>query len=489
MSKSDLELRLSRWLTEGPTDAPSDVVNAALNEARQESQARVIGFPRLGRRGIALPGYSSLARAAVGAVAVIVVLAVALWSVNSSPVPPAASPTPSGLAVRSSEPSPSATGSTPTPRTSSPQATGDGLVITWKIPRGVSGLNNVAEITGSAQMGGRLVISGSRLIDDGVPNIKGITTYPAPALWWSDDAVTWHVAQLPSGYEDRQFSIGRIADVAAGGPGFVALGASLPIWSVDGESWSTSTGSGVPYPGRLSVVGGTSDGLIAYGFNSAIDEPIAVRSRDGRDWRPAADVVLRLAHPRVLFVESAEGLTVFASQEEPGKTDVWRMESLDSWVRLGTIDDRVGLAARSPWGWVAFGDGAWVSTDGASWVRAHNSPGGRIQALAGTSVGYVAVTATSTMGGCAIELDAGQTWTSVDGLDWQQMAGSQGWWLDELLVKGRTLIGIISPYDEQQEVKALIRTAELPTARPDERPAPTPTVTPTPLDLPGCGGG
>lgn len=498
MSKSDLELRLTRWLDDGPTGAPSDVVDAALNEARQESQAGVVGFPWLRARPTTSAGYGSIARAAVGAVVVVVVVAVVLWGVNSSPIPPAASPTPSRLvppshqpspsptdtATATAEPSPSQVTSSPSTRPSSGPTSGEGLVIAWKNPRGVSGLNDLVRIMGSAQLGDRLVISGSRLIDDGVPNFKGITTYEAPALWWSDDGLAWHLAQLPSGYEGRQFSIRTIEDVTAGGPGFVALGASLPLWSVDGQTWSSSTGAGVPYPGRLSAVGATSDGLIAYGFDSAVGGPIAVQSRDGRDWQRADDLAPRLAGSK--FVQWMGGLMLLASQAEGSGTDVWRVDSLDSWVKLGTIDDGVGAVAVSPMGLVAFGAVAWVSSDGVSWVRAHNAPTGGIEASAGTSVGYVAITARSTGGGCVIELSGGETWTSVDGLDWQP-GESLDWWFDELLVNGGTLIGIASPSEQDGVPAALIRVAVLPVAKPDGRPAPTPTVTPTPLDLPGCG--
>jgi hypothetical protein len=502
MTKSDLELRLTRWLDDGPTGAPSDVVDTALAEARRESQVRNIGLPWLRGRRIASPGYGSLVRTAVGAVAIVVAVSIALWGFNSLPIPPAASPSasqqaspisqpspsPSDGAPSTIKPSPSATGSTPTSSPSSPQATGEGLVITWNIPRGVSGLDDVADITGSAQLGDRLVISGSRLIDDGVPNIKGMTTYEAPALWWSDDGLEWHLAQLPSGYEDRSFSFGSIDDVTAGGPGFVALGASLPIWSVDGRAWSPSTGSGVPYPGRLKVIGATSDGLIASGFNGAVGAAIAVESRDGREWQAADAVALRLAHPSITFVRSGDALVVFASEFEPASTNIWRVASLDNWVELGTFADRLGSVATSPLGWVAVGsDGsAWVSSNAVSWIRARNAPSGEVLAVAATIVGYVAATATSSMGGCATELNSGQTWTSVDGLDWQQMAESQSWWPNQLLVKGTTLIGIISR-DEQQDVETVIRIAELPAAKPDGGPQPTPTVTPTPVDLPGCG--
>src|SRR5215208_1287137 len=106
MSRSDLEVRITHWLDEGPHAAPTDVVEAALAQARREPQARVFALPwaRLPRFGDT--DFGPLLQAATGlAVATLAVVAV-IWAFNYAALPPAASPSPSAPA--SNSPSPSA---------------------------------------------------------------------------------------------------------------------------------------------------------------------------------------------------------------------------------------------------------------------------------------------------------------------------------------------------------------------------------------------
>lgn len=127
MSHSDLELRLVRWLDDGPDGAPETVVAAALREARTERQARVINLPWAGGR-LALPPANSLVQAALSTAAIVIAVAIVVWGLNSVTLPPATSPTPTTAPSASEAPATSPPASptlSPTPAasaTSSPSS-------------------------------------------------------------------------------------------------------------------------------------------------------------------------------------------------------------------------------------------------------------------------------------------------------------------------------------------------------------------------------
>jgi hypothetical protein len=127
--------------------------------------------------------------------------------------------------------------------------------------------------------------------------------YPTgPRIWWSIDGLDWEPGSIPA-IEDawiEEFYAGQVLDVAAGGPGFVAIGTyarrdgwtTSIIWtSADGKTWQR-----VP----LGVVFERSriDRILAYrgdllGFGCELDtpndcgRPMVWSSTDGLIWSRA----------------------------------------------------------------------------------------------------------------------------------------------------------------------------------------------------------
>jgi hypothetical protein len=117
MSRNDLELRLIRWLDDGPDGAPPAVVAAALAQSRTERQVRVISLPWTLRQ-VALPPSNSLAQAAISVAAIVIAVTMLIWGLNSVTLPPATSPTPTAASASETpitSPPPSVT---PTPSAS-----------------------------------------------------------------------------------------------------------------------------------------------------------------------------------------------------------------------------------------------------------------------------------------------------------------------------------------------------------------------------------
>jgi hypothetical protein len=388
--------------------------------------------------------------------------------------PPSASPSPTAVATASPTVSPTA-------------AAGGTLLIKWVNPTGASGLEGLSDLRGYAHVGIRYVIAGKLEVLDPEPNPE-LQTHDEAAIWWSDNATAWHLAQLPEGYATNT---SYISGVAAGGPGFVAVGGGLPLWSTDGIQWVQGTGSGLESVGAPTV-GAAADGLIAIGTNFDTDKTVAVQSNDGKSWASADAAAQLLADASVIFVQ-ADVLTAFArkSTGETGQTTVYRVGSVGAWQEAGTINDWIDAAALGPHGWAAVGKYAWVSPNAASWTKAPTTPivplGSATAAIADVS-GFVVSTSVYPPG-CAIDEAeiVGYTWTSVDGLDWHKMKLTfQGRWQNAFFIIDRTLVGVGQSHDRSTgDIPfGFVRTADLP-ANTLAGPPPTPVPTPTPPQ--GCG--
>ena len=376
--------------------------------------------------------------------------------------------TPSAVATQSLAP-PTTAPPSPTPGEPSP------LVIKWVNPPGASGLGDLHDLRWSARQGNRFVIVGAHNV-----TVDGEADFQA-AIWWSDDATTWHAATLPAGYGNGGCCI---SDVAAGGPGFVAVGGGKPLWSTDGETWSEATANGLSASSSLITVGASATGLIALGYDDS-DKSIAFESADGKVWSGDAATAQLLGTSDVLFANGGGNLLAFAIHPtaKNGQTTVWQMAGIDVWRELTMISGAVQAAAYGPKGWLAVSDGAaWLSPHGVNWTQAPTGPKGYADAALSDSAGFV-VASEILPPGCAIDESqiVGQTWTSVDGLDWTKM--KQQWtgrWLNALFDLGSTVVGVGQAHQDGEF--GYVRTADLP---PTGRPA-TPTAVPTPTPNPGC---
>src|SRR3954447_15785771 len=154
------------------------------------------------------------ARRSVG----VVVVALILASCSGPAASAAPSTTPTAPATAAPTASPS---STPSPSPSVATT----LKVEWNREE-VTGIDKIDGIVGVVRAGGTYVLVVS------LPH--GDNDEPSSAAWWSDDGLSWTLAQdLPGGT--------WINAVTAGGPGFVAAGVSddgSPVWtSVDGHAW------------------------------------------------------------------------------------------------------------------------------------------------------------------------------------------------------------------------------------------------------------
>ena len=396
-----------------------------------------------------------------------------------APSPSTAAPTGSETASPQATPSVAPTESAQPTASSTPAAVGPSqLTIRWVNPPGASNLSDLHDIRGYARQGNRFVIVGSHNVGSGDEE-----TFE-PAIWWSDNATLWHPASLPSGY-GADSPLCCIADVTAGGPGFVAAGGRLPLWSTDGKSWAEGTGDAVD-DGQITAVGADSSGVFAFGTDNS-EKPIARGSSDGKHWVDESGVASSLDSTSV-DLATGEAMLAFARKGNfgSGETAVWRTPSPGVWQQIATIDDWTQAVAFGAKGWIAVGaGGVWLSPHGFNWQRAPTQPKGEAMALVSDQAGYVAVTRIIPPG-CVIEESAviGLTWTSVDGNDWQKM--KQQWtgrWLDALFTQNRQLIGVGESHETTDF--GYVRTADLPGSTQAIGAAPTPQPTPTPNE--GCG--
>jgi hypothetical protein len=407
-------------------------------------------------------------------------------STSAQPTGNEASSPDGSVAPTSSQPPASNSPFPPSPETTATPAAPDRLVLKWINPPGASGLEGLTDIRGSATYGDRYVIVGSRDVLDADPN-PDRQTHGEPAIWWSDNATTWHVATLPDGYVDDNYVGCCVWGVVAATPGFVAAGEGLPLWSTDGEVWTQGTGDVLPYSGRVSEIGASPAGIVAYGIAWDANTPVARVSNDGMHWSDAPAVAQVFDMRQVDFVGGGGDLYAFVTGTK-GKTAVYRMESVNVWQERATINDYIFKAVYGPNGWLAIGQHAWLSGHGANWTDAGSAP--TPDALIASSAGYVAGTVTGP-GGCTIDLSesTGHTWTSIDGTFWRKMkADWPGRWLNAFFIVDRRLVGVGQAHDDGQY--GFVRTADLPAQRPGPGPTPSPTPVPTSTPTPeeGCGG-
>jgi hypothetical protein len=318
----------------------------------------------------------------------------------------------------------------------------------------------------------------------GSKNVSGDNADCAPAIWWSDNATTWHAATLPAGYEQGGCFV---TGVAVGGPGFVAVGEGAPLWSTDGQTWTQATANGLAATSRLISVGASPTGMIAVGYDDN-DNSIAFESGDGKVWSDAPATAQLLGSSDVVFANGGDGLLAFVIKPTSGagQTEVWKMEGIGVWRELATIDGAVETAAFGPNGWLAASDGAaWLSPHGFNWTTAPTAPKGRADAAISNKAGFVVVSEIVPPG-CAIDESeiVGQTWTSVDGLDWHRMKMTwTGRWLNALFDLGSTLVGVGEAHETSEF--GFVRSADLPAGALAAGPPPTPAPTATPNQ--GCG--
>lgn len=296
------------------------------------------------------------------------------------------------------------------------------------------------------EVGGRLLVTGS--------DVDG------PAAWYSDDrGTTWQRASiLGTDDEQRPMALGMVAGEPARllSLGWLNVGANdadrRPVlWaSTDlGTTWERVRDEAVPL-GILDLAAG-GPGLVAVGDETPIEAGGAEvwLSSDGQSWErvPDQDAFQR---SRVNAIAERDGVMVAVGSRLVDGNDVpaaWRSSDGRQWSRVdlsplvGAIED----VAAGPEGFVGVGsstDGelhatAWHSADGETWAMQtlDETAGGVATGVAVNRLGFVAI------GTSSISVDApGFVWFApVGGTASEQDIGAQ---VLDLIASGDRFIGI-----------------------------------------------
>jgi hypothetical protein len=221
MSRSDLELRLVRWLDDGPDGAPAGVVEAALREARAQPQVRAIELPwlpGLSQRHLTLPASRSVVQAALSFGAIAIAATLVVWSLNNLSIRPAMTPTPgitpspvvtpsaSPTATPGTSPSASSTATPSAPSTASavpstgvsPSASASAFAYGWTAPALIApgefdDLALTIDNDGSAHVAGAVAI--------GAGDSRGIWYMTNKSGGWIAEQVT----RAPAGQDDEEY--------------------------------------------------------------------------------------------------------------------------------------------------------------------------------------------------------------------------------------------------------------------------------------------
>lgn len=249
-------------------------------------------------------------------------------------------------------------------------------------------------------------------------------------VWTSGDGISW--SRVPD--EEGVFQDAEILSVAVGGPGLVAVGVvgggefdHGAVWtSVDGTAWSRVPHDDDAFGGRspgvditMSQVAAGGPGLVAVGMDWSRSDADAAAwtSEDGLTWARVPDdgeVFGGSGHQAINSVIAAgPGLIAVGTERAASQqAAVWTSVDGLTWSRVdrdesGSLDGGQmnsvvvadpGLVAVGWLGWVGGPDSeavVWTSTDGVTWNRASDGDSaigsGLMSHLINTGQGLVAV--------------------------------------------------------------------------------------------------
>jgi hypothetical protein len=225
-----------------------------------------------------------------------------------------------------------------------------------------------------------------------------------------------------------------IADIVAGGPGFVAVGADGPIddsdaavwYSADGRSWDRVLhepevfgGAGSQY---MAAVAASDSGFVAVGYDwmSEVDGAAVWTSVDGLVWS-------RVTHNEDLF--GGEG---FPSMEN---VIPWSSGFLSVGTRSTGDDPNTA--------------GIWTAADGSNWQRTPHDPEAfegdsdlQIHSVVAFGTDVVAVGSEGPGVGAGGEGQPAVVWRSNDGLTWQRVSGWDPAFQSVHLGQGERRVGV-----------------------------------------------
>lgn len=268
-----------------------------------------------------------------------------------------------------------------------------------------------------------------------IPTTGPTTTQPGTLSTRATLPMPAGFLQVP--FDAEAFDGAVMADVAAAGPGLVAVGTSLhnspTFWtSEDATNWSRHEVKGSDVAQFAWSVTAGGPGVVAVGADEF--ETAAVwTSENGVDWMRAPQQD-SLEEAEMRGVTSFEGALVAvgrASKNAEGDRSavVWNSSDGVNWTRVPRDEDVFGGGA-SMWDVTVAGPGlvavggdrqaslVWTSRDGISWDRVHREI--HEEPFLDDTFMY-AVAATEELivaGGFDMEGEGANMWTSADGLTW-----------------------------------------------------------------------
>jgi hypothetical protein len=223
-----------------------------------------------------------------------------------------------------------------------------------------------------------VVAAGGQLLAGGW---SGLFTEPATGrIWTSPDGAAWAdaVGDRDDGAGDvtgADFADGRIAALAAGPRGIVAVGSTGPLgaptggaawYSPDGRTWQRASAPSLRDGTLHAVTAGPDGGFVAVGTSLDSTAARAWTSDDGRAWTPAPDQPSLTFHGLRIVMDGvtagpagyvAVGHFLFGSQY--GQGSAWTSPDGRTWTRAD--DDIAALGQGEPLAVIPDGGGGFVA--------------------------------------------------------------------------------------------------------------------------------
>ena len=305
-----------------------------------------------------------------------------------------------------------------------------------------------------------------------------------PAIWRSDDGLAWVRVSIPVGFEDAILSA-----VTAGGPGFVIVGSigkqaqpnqpapaiRAAVWtSVDGGTWEPVVADTAFADARMADVAVGSVGLVAVGFSqtpagqpfgSSCLDALAWTSSDGVSWSRSPASASLACSTSTSITAAGAGYVAIGSYYETDANGIvstrpatWSSSDGRAWLATKEHDltgvSRLHDVAAGPGGLVAIGEteegdlGVWRSAAGQSWARvssdAFASPSGGGFQPRGVILGWDGGFVASVAGGDNTS-SRSYVWASKDGATWVRSSAAAlaaTWPISGLAIHGDRLVAV-----------------------------------------------
>jgi hypothetical protein len=244
-----------------------------------------------------------------------------------------------------------------------------------------------------------------------------------------------------------------VTGIAAGGPGFVAVGfdggkRAVVRVSADGRAWSAVESTSFANATMIGVtrIGGR---LVAFGRDVTSEERVHAAvwtSSDGTSWRRAAESPAFEESQLIAAVPGGPGIVAVGGMPHRDTAAMWVSPDGEAWERVATFAQSFiwSVAAGGP-GFVAIGwrrtdphlrAAVWTSADGRTWTAAPPLPHDeavQLRAVAAVRGTLVAV---------GDHTDGAFVYMSRDGVEWERTAIFPGMSLTAIAPTGGSVVAV-----------------------------------------------